>query len=134
MSTKSGTKLNKLLRNWSNSTVMTMTELLRLGYSRDLVGRYIKSHWLTPIGQGAYIKPGSQVSWLGGVYALQDQLKLKIHVGGLTALKLQGIAQYAVFGRDVLQLFGKPKSKLPKWFSNYDWGVTLEYHTPNLFE
>lgn len=131
---KNRSKINLLLQSWPHPTVMTMKCLKNRGYSYELVGRYLKNGWIESLGNGAYIKSGSEVTWLGGVYALQTQLFLNVHIGGLTALSLQGRVQYAPFGKDTLHLFASPKTKLPTWFSKYDWGLDLSFVTAHLFD
>jgi hypothetical protein len=86
------------------------------------------------VGQGAYAKAGDKVEWTGGVYAIQDQLKLPVYVGGKTALQMQGYAHFLPLGRDsTVALFGPPNVKLPSWFKQYRWGLKVRYTTTNLF-
>ncbi len=128
------TILNQLLNTWPNHTVMTMQELRSRDYSYELVEYYLNNGWIKSLGHGAYTKLGDQVSWVGGLYALQSQLNLKIHVGGVSALNLLGRAHYIPMGRMPLHLFAEPKTKLPGWFRKYNWDVNLFFHTAGLFE
>lgn len=134
MTTYSDSKLNYLLNSWPSGSVITKGKLSDLGYSDDLVSWYLKSNWIIPLGYGAYSKPGSTTTWVGGVNALQEQSKLKVHVGAVSALILKGRAQYGLFGKFPLHLFGESKTKLPKWFSNYKWNAALTFSTPNIFK
>ena len=131
---KNRSKINQLLNSWPHPTVMTMKHLKNKGYPYELVGSYLKNGWIVPLGSGAYIKSGSEVTWVGGVQALQNQLSLNVHVGDLTALSLQGRTQYVQFGKESLYLFATPKTKLPAWFVKQDWGVRLSYLTAHLFD
>lgn len=134
MNTKNKSKLNQLLNSWPDPVVKTMPHLLQQGFSRDLISCYLKSHWIEPVGSGAYIRPNVKVSWVGGLVALQKQLRLNIHAGGVSALALSGNAQYITRGKFTVHLFGTPKSKLPAWFKKYDWGVNIQFCTTNLFK
>lgn len=128
MSTKRQFKLKKLLQSVPNGAVCLATWLESIGISRDLQTRYRKSGWLMSIGIGAFIKPGDNVEWQGGVYAIQKQANLSIHPGGLTALTFQGLAHYLRLGGGTVYLFAKPRTILPKWFKNNDWNKPVEFY------
>jgi hypothetical protein len=57
-----------------------------------------------------------------GVYALQSQLGLTVHVGGRAALELQGRAHFVPLGRKQILLVSDTQERLPNWFSQYDCG------------
>jgi len=76
---------------------------------------------------------GETPTIVGGLYALQKDLKLEVHIGARSALELLGRAHYVRTGRPTVTLFGEP-NKLPKWFTTYDWGVDVEYHRAHLFD
>lgn len=135
MSSRTESKLNRLLKQWPKGTVATQPWLQRLGVSRQLARRYVSSGWMERLGRGAFVRSGEAVDWLGALHALQSQLNLSVHVAGLTALSLKGLAHYLQLGRpDEVFLFGTPRERLPAWFLNHSWGVRLRYHRPNLFE
>lgn len=86
------------------------------------------------MGQGAYAKAGDTIEWTGGLYALQEQLKLRIHAGGKTALQMQGYAHFLPMRKGTtVSLFGAPDVKLPAWFKQYRWGAKIRFTTTNLF-
>jgi hypothetical protein len=96
---------------------------------------YEKSAWIRRIGQGAYVRVGDTIHWPGGLYAMQAQMGLPVHVGGKTALEMQGYAHYLPLGKGaVVTLFGRPGTRLPAWFRQYDWGVEFRYITTRLFD
>jgi hypothetical protein len=45
------------------------------------------------------VRAGDRITWQGGVYALQEGLKLKIHIGGVTALEELGSAHFVPMAR-----------------------------------
>lgn len=127
--------INNLLNSWPNNTVAVSTWLERQGVYRQLAGTYVKSGWIERIGQGAFKRAGENVNWNGGLYTLQTQLNMSVHPAGKTALQLQGNAHYlpANFKQAKIVLFGSKNEKLPEWFKNYKWEVTVRYVMTGLF-
>ncbi|WP_316746840.1 type IV toxin-antitoxin system AbiEi family antitoxin [Pedobacter gandavensis] len=129
MSTNNPTKINYLLNSQPSGTVFTSSWLVKNGYSLDLQQRYKRSQWLTSIGTGAVKRTGEEVGIEGGLYALQNQLNLSVHIGGVSALARLGRAQYLELDSKQLYFFGSLTESLPKWFKDYQWGVKINYHT-----
>jgi len=135
MSSQETTKINQLLKDWPAGTVATQTWLESRGVYRQLTGHYISSGWLERIGRGVFIRDSDTVDWLGGVYALQSQLGLNVHVAGVTALLLRGFGHYLPLGKGYkVFVFGESRQLLPRWFLHHHWDVRVAYHRPNLFE
>ena len=131
------TKLNHLLQGWPTGTVGLAVWLGQQGISNDLQHYYRRSGWIEAVGHGAFQRAGDTPDWLGGLYAVQQQAHLDIHVGGRTALGLQGQAHYLEMNMQVAHLFAPLKTNMPAWFKNHDWDVKLELHNtdflpPNL--
>lgn len=76
---------------------------------------------------GAFKLFNDQIDWFGGLYALQQQLSLPVHAGGKTALELKGYAHYGRMANSVCFLFGAERSRLPRWFRNYNWDGQIIY-------
>lgn len=121
MSIENRQKINHLLSNWPDGVVYTSRWLTAHGYSLQLIKRYELSGWIRRLGQGAYLKLSDKAKLSGAVYSLQEQLRLLIHIGGVSALELSGLAQYIPI-HDPSKYFKtlynttKVNSKLPKWF------------------
>lgn len=128
MSLHSQTKINQILQSWPSGTVGLAIWLEAAGISRQLQQRYLATGWLENIGYGAFKRTGDTVDWMGALYAIQKEGGLNIHVGGRTALGMQGQAHYLELNQKVAQLFAPLKVSLPTWFKNYDWDVNLEAH------
>ena len=92
MNTGKGNKLNQLLQATPSGAVLLASWMNANGYSADLQRVYRNSNWLESIGTGAMTRKGDQVSYEGGIYALQSQAGMSIHPGGKTALSLMGKA------------------------------------------
>ncbi len=115
-------KLKKLLAAWPSDSVALQPWLDEQSISRQLSYKYSQSGWIEKIGQGAYIKSGDKVSWVGGLFAIQKHLKLSLHIGARTALERAGYGHYVPMGNIfLLQLFVHESKKfiMPKWFGEY---------------
>lgn len=130
-------KLSDVLKNWPSGTVVAQSWFEQRQIGRQLAHKYVKGGWIEKIGHGAYIKAGETVDWLGGIYALQHQLELPIHVGGKTALELMGRAHFVPLGKNrVLNLYNHglyPNRHLPRWFLEYFKDHTFNYNPSILF-
>lgn len=128
------TKINSVLQKWPHDTVATLHWLKNQGVDHRLADKYVRSGWLKRLGHGAYVRAGSSVDWTGAVHALQTQLGLHVHPGGITAVELRGYAHYLpLSGRSIL-LFGKPAVILPSWFTSYRWSQPIELVTSSVFD
>ncbi|MBW7909586.1 MAG: type IV toxin-antitoxin system AbiEi family antitoxin [Kiritimatiellae bacterium] len=128
-------KLNRVLTKLSPGVVATQAWLEKLGVYRQLTQRYVASGWIKKLGHGAFVRSGDSVDWLGAVYALQEQLNLRVHVAADTALQLKGLGHFLPLGgKQVVHLFGDPGTALPSWFTRHSWNVQVRYHQPRLFD
>jgi len=118
-------KLKYLLQNWPKGTVVVDPWLKKIGISKELKRTYKKNEWIKTVGRGAIAKMEDEVKWPGGLYAIQNELKYAIHIGGKTALELQGYAHYIRTGETKVFLFSSTRAKLPFWFAEYNWGVDV---------
>ena len=124
-----------MLRKWSKNTIAVSSWLEGQGVYRQLAETYVKSGWIERIGQGAFKQADENVDWSGGLYTLQSQLNMSVHPAGKTALQLQGSVHYlpANLKQTKIVLFGSKNEKLPKWFKNYKWEVSVRYVMTGLF-
>jgi len=135
MGSQNSRKINQLLQEWPKGTVATKAQLDKLGIYRQLATKYIYYGWINRLGPGAFVRSGDTVDWRGGLYALQTQLGMTVHVGGRTALELQGLSHFVPLGRQkkVILVSDQPE-QLPAWFRNYRWEASLEHRCLSLFE
>jgi len=134
MTSKEPSKINWVYQKWPKGTVATLKWLNELGVSSKLANWHVRSGWLEDFGIGAFVQPGDQVSWQGGLYALQTQLGMTVHVGGITSLELQGLSHYVPLGeqKKVILISDKPEQS-PAWFRNKKWDALIEYTRMMLF-
>jgi hypothetical protein len=132
-----GTKrdhLNKLLIHWPRDTVAVQQWFTKRGISRQLAAKYVHSGWIKRIGRGGYIRAGDAAALTGAVYALQTQLGYEAHVGGKTALELQGYGHFLPMKNiPEFYLFGRPGRRLPSWFAGAKWESSVRYRMSRLF-
>lgn len=118
MNSHNTSKINQLLRHWPRGTVAVQPWLHKQHVYRQLADAYCKGGWMKRIGEGAYIQLSDKVDWTGGLFALQTQLDMQIHIAALTALEMQGYAHYLPLGKQQIWLFKNSQEKrtLPRWF------------------
>jgi len=121
MTTNYDKKLMGLLSNHVPGTVLLPSWLEKNGISRDLQQYYLKSGWLESYGIGAFKRPNENVRWTGALNSLQRQIKVTVHVGGLTSISLQGLSHYVRMEKEPIYLFSPQYVKLPKWFLTQEW-------------
>ncbi|MCK5806221.1 MAG: type IV toxin-antitoxin system AbiEi family antitoxin [Lentisphaeria bacterium] len=134
MARQTNSKINQLLRCWPEGAVGTMDWLREHDMSRKLADWHVRSGWLDRIGRGAFVRGGDKPDWTGGLYALQSQLGLTVHVGGRSALELQGRAHFVPLGRKQVLLVSDEQERLPSWFANHDWGADVSHRCMSLFD
>ncbi len=128
------TKINLVLQDMVDGTVLTSAWLIAHGVSNNLARKYVASGWIERLGQGAYVRCGDHIDWQGALHTLQSQLQLKIHIAALSALRLKGLGHYLSLDADQsIQLFSETAKPLPAWFRKMDWGVQIEHRTASLF-
>lgn len=124
MSKDKKTKINQLVNSWTRGTVMTQIHLTAKGYDANLMRRYKEGQWVRSIGPGAFALFNDDIEWQGGLYTLQQQLNLDVHVGGKSVIELLGSSHYVRFASPLF-LFAPPKTAIPKWFKQMEWGKKI---------
>jgi len=116
-----GTKINHLLQALPLNSVLLSSWLRAQGYSYELQQQYRKSGWLVSIGKGAMLRNGQDFILAGAIFALQNQAKKNIHIGGRTALELQGYGHYLELDNKETILYAPQGAKLPSWVLRNKW-------------
>ncbi|HPW67189.1 MAG TPA: type IV toxin-antitoxin system AbiEi family antitoxin [Salinivirgaceae bacterium] len=117
------TKINTLIQSLPKGSVLLPAWLKSQGYSYELQQSYRKSGWLKSIGKGAMLKSGDTLVLAGALSALQSVEKCDIHIGGRSALEMQGFAHYLQINSQEITLFVRGRVKLPRWFTDNDWNA-----------
>lgn len=132
MNTHKQNKIRNLLELWPLHTVAAVSWLEQKGYSRFLLRQYVNSGWLKRFGHGVVIRSGGdQPDWSGEVWGAQQIVD--IHVGGKTALELEGKGHFVKFQEQKIYLFVAPDSKFPKWLREEPRCCEYVFTKTNLF-
>ena len=116
---------SRLLLTLRPGEVVTPDRLRALGVSARLSTHLKNSGVLSSLGVGAFVRGHEEPSFASAVQALTQQLKLQLHIGGRTALELQGVSQYLTMGSgQSAWIFSTKKAKFPLWFAKQKWGAT----------
>ena len=134
MTSEKRNKLNQLFQVWTQNTVATSIWLESQGVYQQLVSAYEKSGWVKRIGQGAFMRVGDKVQWMGALHTLQKQVGLAVYVAERSAIEMTGRSHFLPLGeKRAITLWGKRTENLPAWFKNFDWKVSIDYKTSTLF-
>ena len=98
MSEQVGSKLNHLLQELAEATLVSARWLRANGYSTSLVARYVRSGWLQSPARGVYALPRSEPSWDGVLRTLRQSEGVRMHAGGRFALAWLGHEHYLRVG------------------------------------
>lgn len=103
------------------------------GYERTAIDYYVRSGKLESVGHGVYRRPGPPLKWEHLFYSL-GELGSCLHIGGESALDLQGYTHYLSLGdmQRKITLYGK--NKLPAWVNNVDNNVKFIAYAQKGFE
>lgn len=127
-----GQKIKHLLKLLPEGVVAPSGWLYANGYSRQLLYEYVQNNWLRRCGHGAYFRLDVAPDWKGVVLGLQYLAGLSFHLGGITALSLQGYSQYLPLDNKInIYLFGR--QVLPAWVSSIKLPQKLIFNSKFLF-
>lgn len=128
-------KLNHLVMQMPPGVVLTLHWLKQQGISCKLAWWYVHSKWLERVGDEAYKKAGENLTWVGALSALQNQLHLLVHVGAKASLELLGQSHFVPMdGIKTVILFSEPAVRIPKWlFIKEAWEVNFKVYATSLF-
>lgn len=93
-----------------------LTLLGQLGVSPQLAAHYAERGWLVRLAQGVYAFPNDDFGAYGALKLLQQRVP-GLHIGGKSALALQGVRHNLGSG-DTLVLWGDKRYVLPTWYTS----------------
>jgi hypothetical protein len=129
MITKTKPSLEQTL---SEGQLVNRDWLLKHGFNRPRVDYFLRSGKLEPVVHGVYRRPGPPLKWEHIVYSLAE-MGFPVHVGGRSALELQGLVHYLPSGGvRRIDLYGS--SRVPKWVTAYPAEFQFVVHTRRLFD
>lgn len=102
------------------------------GFDRPRVDYYLRSGALQAVTRGVYRKQGPPLKWEHIVFSLQEMGYL-VHVGGRTALELQGLAHFLPLqGMQTIALYCD--RRLPTWLNRMQLSFRFEHHPLKMFK
>lgn len=122
---KPASAAQRLLLMLRPGEVVTSTRLRTLGISERVTHYLKKTGAIMSLGVGAYVRGQDKPSFASAIFALTEHLSMPVHIGGRTALRLQGASQYLTLGRgEMAWIFSSKKINLPLWFVNLQSDVS----------
>lgn len=131
-------KINQLQRLLPEGLVVDTTWLEKHGYRRQWREKYVAHGRLESVVRGVYQRPTGNVertiAWQRVVISLQRLLDRSVHVGGRSALELQGLAHYLRFsGKPEIHLYAY--GSLPGWVERIPTDAQfVEHKADKLFD
>jgi len=108
--------------------IATKRWLLDQGLSLHFLDNAVRSRTLIPLTAGVYTLYEKSISWHGVVASLQRMSEKPVHVGGLKALDIAGLAHFLTTSEEVrIPLFSE--SPLPAWIRRIPVDATFEGHS-----
>lgn len=102
------------------------------GVTRPVVDSWVRLGKLDAVAHGVYRRPGPPLKWEQVVYSL-NEIGVHVHVGGRTALELQGLAHYVPLqGVTRVALYGA--SRVPAWAQLFPGPYQFAVHRRRLFK
>jgi len=102
------------------------------GFNRPRVDYALRAGKLVALSHGIYRRPGPPLKWEHVVFSL-NEMGYTLHVGGRSALELQGLAHYLPLG-DIQRIGLYSTGKIPGWTRIFSDSFTFEIHNKQLFE
>ncbi|MFY0992583.1 type IV toxin-antitoxin system AbiEi family antitoxin domain-containing protein [Halomonas sp. C05BenzN] len=105
--------------------------------SRFLTRKYVDRGWLERVTRGVFRRPtpgGGQpdtIDWKTCLLSIQHIMDYQVHIGGMTALALQGYSHYLPLGGNApVWVYGED---IPNWLTRLPLDAPLEMRTTPLF-
>ena len=96
------------------------------GLSLSFLDNAVRSQTLIPLIAGVYARQEARLTWKGIVASLQRMSDIPVHLGGLSALELEGREHYLTkASRPVVQLYSE--RALPRWLTRIDSSARFEW-------
>ena len=107
--------------------VATKRWLQEQGLSLHYIDNSVRRGALVVAVPGVYYRDEARPTWQGVVASLQQMAKLPVHVGGLSALAVNGVSHFVnKRGNPIVNLYSP--DKLPAWVNKIDVGATFAWH------
>ena len=113
-------KLNQVLLDWKQGDIHGLEWFRARGVDQRLA-YYYNDNYLEKIGPGVFARKGDEVNPYGVVRFIQQELGLKLHISGRTALELQGHSHYVALGSKArIYLTSYEDKAFPAWIKKLE--------------
>jgi len=131
------TNLQSLLEDVPPGFIVDSAWLKAHGIGRRSAYDYVKRGWLERLAHGVFRRPVSRarpsdtIDWQSCVLSMQHIMGYPVHVGGMTALALQGYSHYLPLGQQLpVWLYG---AAIPTWLKKLPLDAPLTTRNSSLF-
>ena len=125
---------DRLFLDWKDEAVHTHSWFEAHGISHQSIHQCLKNKLIKKIGGGAYIKAKDKLNWQSAIFTAQKELQLPFHVGGQTALELQGLGHFVKIGKKApVYIVKRKEARIPIWLKKNNWGIVFHFKTSSLF-
>jgi len=126
------TIINQVLLDWKSGELHGGTWMTNRGLSLRGALAYCNKEILKKVGPSIFMKGRDDLSWEAVVCFIQQELKTPLHIGGKTALELQGISHYASLSAPNISLISFEKKQLPKWVRELNAKFQLSFRKSSI--
>ena len=137
MGAKKMQNLKMILNTVPTGFLVDAAWLTARGVAYESLRDYVKRGWLERVSRGVFRRPVSNASatnkidWKTCILSAQHIMNYDIHVGGMTALNLQGYSHYLYLGGNPpVSVYGKT---MPKWLHRLPLDATVNARNVSLF-
>jgi Transcriptional regulator, AbiEi antitoxin, Type IV TA system/Transcriptional regulator, AbiEi antitoxin N-terminal domain len=128
-------KLNKILLDWKPGDIHGAGWLRAREIDQRLAYSYYEDGYLEKIGPGVFARKGDEINPYGVVRFLQQELELKVHLSGRTALELQGHSHYVALGpKTRIYLTSYEAKSFPTWIKKLEKNFEFVFKKSSLLE
>jgi hypothetical protein len=128
-------KLNQVLLDWKSGDIHGAEWLRARGVDQRLAYSYYEDGYLEKIGPGVFARKVDEVNPYGVIRFLQQELELKVHISGRTALELQGHSHYVALGsKQRIYLTSYEGKTFPTWIKKLEKNFEFIFKKSSLLD
>lgn len=128
-------KINKVIRDWKAGDVHSLKWFARYGVDQRLAYKYYENGYLERVASGVFYRAGDKIDPLAVVRFLQEEINLKLHVSGKSALEFHGHGHYLELAeKRLIDLISYSSKNFPKWLRQYSSSFELRFKKSSLLK
>lgn len=120
-------KVNQMLLEWKPGDIHGLDWFKKRSIDQRLAYSYYESGYLEKIGPGVFSRKGDEINPYAVVRFIHDELKIKAHISGRSALEISGHGHYVSLGdTHVLYMTSYEDRSIPNWLRKLESGNKFE--------